>query len=780
MIIDREQWLRGQEQKRITDSKVRSLADDHCWQPLILDRTVDHDRRQLDELLERGAVWQHHDTIAQQLEDLVRTRNPQWIKRPVDDAQVQTEVSALLEQMPLADYGRWIYYPWSGELVHLLPPIQFRELRLNRNQNKITRAEQEKLAQVAIGVVGLSVGNAAAIALAIEGLGGCLKLADFDRLDLSNMNRIRAGVGDIALPKTVLCARQIMAMNPYAQIELFSEGLTAANLAAFFGGSSPLDLVIDECDDIRIKFLLREAARAQRIPVLMETSDRGMLDVERFDLEPQRPLFHGLLGTVTATDIPERLTNEEKVPFVAPIIGIETLSTCSGASMIEIGETITTWPQLGSEVLLGGATVSAAVRTLVLEGRLASGRRYIDLADLIHQQIDLRQPDVPLPPAVEKASPTVAAPVEAVSPLMHFLVSQAILAPSGGNAQPWRFLTDNETLWVLHDRVRSRNLLDPDHRGAYVGLGAAIENIRIAAAQRGYATAITYFPLGEAAPNNDVGAPAEIVAALRFAPAPALQQSDAANLWPYLQQRMTDRKIYERLPLQQAQRDALLCAAASHNCHLMLLEAEAELAAIGSIIGEGDRLRFLCDATHRELMAEMRWTPEEAKATSDGVDLATLALSATETTGFQLLRRPAIANLLRCQEGGASLTTLSAKAINRSSAVGLISIPGWRPQEIVQGGQAIEALWLLATKLGLAAHPMTSLIYMLQSRFDPGFTPAETAKLHNLGERFSRLFPCANAHVPLLLFRLSQGQESDLRSLRRPVNEVLTFGTPNI
>lgn len=29
---------------------------------------------------------------------------------------------------------------------------------------------------------------------------------------------------------------------------------------------------------------------------IMDTSDRGLLDVERFDLEPNRPPFHGLAG----------------------------------------------------------------------------------------------------------------------------------------------------------------------------------------------------------------------------------------------------------------------------------------------------------------------------------------------------------------------------------------------------------------------------------------------------------------------------------------------------
>jgi molybdopterin/thiamine biosynthesis adenylyltransferase/nitroreductase len=762
--------------------KARLVTADLTWRPWVLDPNRDQDRQKFDDLLDRGDVWRIYDTIEQQIEDLTRTRHPQWIKEPVDDARVQVEMEALTGSVPLKDYGRWVYYPWSGSLVHLLPPEEFQELRLNRNRNKITLTEQQKLAQTTIGIVGLSVGNAVATALAIEGLSGCLKLADFDRLDLSNMNRIRASVGDVGLPKTVLCARQIYEMNPYAQIVLFQEGLTEDNLEDFFGGDPALDIVIDECDDIRLKFLLRERAREQGLPVLMETNDRGMLDVERFDLEPNRPLFHGLLDGISSAAIPTRLSNEEKVQFVAPIIGLETLSTRIAASMLEIGETITTWPQLGSEVLLGGAIVSAAVRKLILDRTLVSGRRYIDLAQLLSKErckketLSHRDGDNDDPVASTAfISPEPVPQTEPISDLMRYLVSQAILAPSGGNSQPWRFYTDNETLWVVHDRFRSQNLLDPDHRGAYVGLGAAIENIRIAAAHRGYATDITYFPHGD--PTTTAGD--ETVAALHFRASRTVQHTPEAELWPYIQQRITDRKTYGRSPLLRVQREQLMTVAAHHNCHLALLEEDDALAEIGEIVGEGDRLRFLQKETHRELMTEVRWTEQEAVATGDGLDLATLELTATQTTGFKLLRRPEVAQFVRRQRGGSALTELSEKAIKRSSAIGLICVTGRYPKAQVQGGQAVETLWLVANSLGLAWHPMTSLIYMFNSQATLQYTPQEWAIFCELRERFNRLFPEHGNYSQLMLFRLSRGKADGPRSLRRPPEEVLFFGRPD-
>ncbi|WP_131811874.1 hypothetical protein, partial [Mycobacterium mantenii] len=56
-----------------------------------------------------------------------------------------------------------------------------------------------------------------------------------------------------------------------------------------------------QVEALDIKVLLREAARDRGIPVLMATSDRGLLDAERFDLQPQPSVMHGLLGDMDTT-----------------------------------------------------------------------------------------------------------------------------------------------------------------------------------------------------------------------------------------------------------------------------------------------------------------------------------------------------------------------------------------------------------------------------------------------------------------------------------------------
>ena len=94
------------------------------------------------------------------------------------------------------------------------------------------------------------MGNAVALSLALEGIGGHLRLADFDHLELTNMNRLRAGCHELGLPKTVLAARQIAEIDPWLQVTLFNEGIRRDNVDEFFSAEPALDVLVEECVDV--------------------------------------------------------------------------------------------------------------------------------------------------------------------------------------------------------------------------------------------------------------------------------------------------------------------------------------------------------------------------------------------------------------------------------------------------------------------------------------------------------------------------------------------------
>lgn len=319
------------------------------------------------------------DTIHAQLRELLKSRNPgiQYADGQLDEA-VREYLGGLEEWR----YGVWVYYPWSRRLVHVLDEQEFTEVRTNRNQYKITPEEREVLAAKKVGVIGLSVGQSVALTLAMERGFGELRIGDFDTLELSNMNRIRTGVHNLGVPKTVIVKREIAEIDPFLQVSCFHEGVTADNIGDFLHESGTLDILIDECDSLDIKVLCRRKAREAGIPVLMDTSDRGMIDIERFDNEPSRELLHGLVKGIDGLDLGS-ITRDERVHLSLQIAGGDALSDRMKASIPHIGKTISTWPQLASSVALGGAATTQICSAILLGKTVKSGRYYIDVDQII-------------------------------------------------------------------------------------------------------------------------------------------------------------------------------------------------------------------------------------------------------------------------------------------------------------------------------------------------------------------------------------------------------------
>jgi hypothetical protein len=350
-----------------TPALLADRADTDSWQPQVFDASDDQHSAALADVLASGSVTSVHDRIDDQLIELAACRNPGGPRPAIQD---------LLGGLERWRYGNWAWYPWSGRLVHVLPRDEFRLVRTDRNRDKITREEQADLLHRRIAVIGLSVGNSAALTCAMEGIGGAFRLADHDQLGLSNLNRLRTGVADLGIDKTVICARQLYEIDPYLDVQLHSGGVTGDTIDDFFADT--IDLLVEECDTPWVKLAAREHARRRGIPVLMDTNDKGMLDVERFDVEPDRPLLHGRVGDTRADDV-LHLDRGDLVNLLLRMVDESRLSPAMVDAIPRIGHTLNSWPQLASGVMLGGALVADTARRILLGHDIPSGRYYVDL-----------------------------------------------------------------------------------------------------------------------------------------------------------------------------------------------------------------------------------------------------------------------------------------------------------------------------------------------------------------------------------------------------------------
>lgn len=222
------------------------------YKPIIYNLTTD--KGKLNELLSNNSTITIFDEIEEQLKGLIKTRNP---KAKFTPEELTERVHLHIENTPLEQYGIWIYYPWSNRLVHTLDKEEFIEVRTDRNKNKITHEEQELLRTKKIGIIGLSVGQSVALNLAMERVVGEISIADFDVLELSNLNRIRTGIHNLNVPKTIAVAREIAEIDPFIKINCFHEGITESNIDDFLLKDKKLDILIDECDGLYLKIFSR-------------------------------------------------------------------------------------------------------------------------------------------------------------------------------------------------------------------------------------------------------------------------------------------------------------------------------------------------------------------------------------------------------------------------------------------------------------------------------------------------------------------------------------------
>lgn len=707
-----------------------------------------------------------YDEIGGQLRDLIRTRHPQ---RRLASHELDQALNRHLAGRDLRTYGAWVYYPWSRRLVHLLDEAEFAELRTNRNRNKITVEEQALLGKKRIGIVGLSVGQATAIALALERAFGEIRLADFDHLDLSNLNRLRTGVHNLGIPKVYQAAREIAEIDPYLHVRCFPAGLTGGDYSEFLTDGGTLDLVIEECDSIDVKVRVRQQAKRFGIPVVMDTGDRGMIDVERFDIEPERRIFHGLLGDIDPARL-TGLTTEEKLPYVLRIIGRDTMSPRLRASLMEIESTLTSWPQLASGVHLGAALACDVSRRILLGSCRLSGRFYADLNAIVPDEVARPEPsvEIDLKPTrltaarMKRLASRVPGTGTRSRVPIERLVADAIRAPSGGNSQPWRWYWDGR-LHLFLDRARAHSLLDYNYYGAYAALGAASENLRISSLEHGIETSECLFPLGEASELTSVF---------------TLTSSSKAKrdpLYESICRRHTNRRLDGRQPLLDGELDRLRTIAESAGARIHWLSSAIDLEAAGRILGEGDRLRFQHRELHRQLMSELRFEEDNA-GDSDGISVGTLELSASDRAGLELSRSYDALSLMRSWGGGGNLAKAARNAVASSSAVGLLSMPEISPVCFLRGGAAAQRVWLTATSMGIAFHPMTALPYLfarLNQGGAEGLDDLLIDSLEALRPQYEQLFAIEGQPAEVMLFRLAIADTPAERSARRPVSDCL-------
>jgi hypothetical protein len=765
--------------------KNQQLA--HQYVPQFFRLANVNDKNTLNELLDSDPAIKIHDELLGQLEELVKSQNPKirFTKDSLKEAALKHP-----KKIPFEEYGVWVYYPWSSKLVHILDEKEFVEVRTNRNHYKITPNEEKILSSKKIGVIGLSVGKAIAMTIAMERICGELRLADFDIIELSNLNRIQTGVHNFGVKKTIVVAREIAEIDPYFKVTLFSDGLTEENVEEFFTRDGRLDVCIEVCDGLYTKIFARQKAKALKIPVVMNSSDRGTTDVERYDLHPEMPLLHGLIDHLDLNLVKQAKTNEEKVPYLLPMLGVETSSSRLKASMLEIEETITTWPQLASGVVLGGGICADVCRRILLNQLKDSGRYFVDLEEII------RDKDSPLPEETKLVLSDSITDEEMLAIIKEFdipelddqllldrtqvedLITFACMAPSGANIQSWQWVYYSKSIYLFRNDIYTAGLLDCKGTTMINGLGAATENLVLKAHD------LNLEVVADVLPN--LTEKSKLIAVIRFFD--KMNTSHKHNFEPHICDelvstipfRETNRNIVKRTKIDFERLEPLKRLAQSvKGADLIIIDDEKLMHDIGEVTAKVDRMRIMHKGGHDDFHGEVRWNEDEVSKLRNGVDLlGTVDLTPTELAGWTVVKNWNVVNHLNDWKLGSGLEKIQRKNVESASALGLLTMPRFSNNDFFEAGRALERVWLAANKDSIAVHTasLSTLIFNTLAYADEhGFTKHMENEARELRKDFERLFSLDSSKVDVLLLRFFISHPPKRRSVRYPLNQVLSF-----
>ncbi|MDO8861339.1 molybdopterin-synthase adenylyltransferase MoeB [Haliea sp. E1-2-M8] len=220
-------------------------------------------------------------------------------------------------------------------------------------------AGQEALAAATVLVVGLGgLGCPATLYLAAAGI-GTLRLADGDRVELSNLQRqvahTEAGLGD---NKAVSAARAVRAINRGVRVEVIDRHLDARSMLAAVEG---VGLVLDASDRFATRYALNRVCVAAGVPLLSAAAIRMEGQLALFDTARGGPCYRCLYPDAAADD--SSLACAEN-GVLGPVVGV--LGSLQALEAIKY--------LVGMEQNLRDAVLMLDLRSLSLQ-RLALDRR---------------------------------------------------------------------------------------------------------------------------------------------------------------------------------------------------------------------------------------------------------------------------------------------------------------------------------------------------------------------------------------------------------------------
>lgn len=318
---------------------------------------------------------------------------------------------------------------------------------------------------------------------------------------------------------------------------------------------------------------------------------------------------------------------------------------------------------------------------------------------------------------------------------MVFLLRFAVLAPSTYNTQPWLFRVTVDGVDVFADYTRRLPVADPGGRELLMSIGAAVMNLRVAAAHFGFCCDVTY---------NHSGASEEPLASVRitYRDIRSAGADVLGGLFGAITRRHTNRHPFLLSRIPTAVLDRVSGLAAGTDILAVTCTDGDRNSRIAEVVSQGDK-RLMADAGYRRNLSS--WLHANGSSHIDGMPaqafgvdgrLAAIAPWAAGVLDLGKIRAAHDRNL--CLEAPGLIALCSEDSVPHVVAV----------------GELLEHMLLVLTAEGLH-HSYFNL---------PIQVPELRTELQHILEA---------AAPPQLLLRIGYSLSEPVTTARRPLKDVL-------
>ncbi|MFF7996752.1 Acg family FMN-binding oxidoreductase [Streptomyces sp. NPDC007917] len=263
------------------------------------------------------------------------------------------------------------------------------------------------------------------------------------------------------------------------------------------------------------------------------------------------------------------------------------------------------------------------------------------------------------------------------------LARDASAAPSMHNAQPWRFryFRGKRLFHLSADLTRTLPHADADLRALHLGCGAALMNLRVAAAHTGRQPATRLLP----DPDDPM-----LLAAVSLT-SPLGEEDDLGDLYPAVHARHTSRSPFADTEIPQSLRTALREAAGAEGVSLSFASGW-HLQTVLDLALEAEARNVTDRGSTEDLTHWTRLSDQTPRSAAEGVP----------PYAFGPRRRGGKAPV-RDFAGGRPVPGRETADFESSPQLALLTTPGDGTEDWLRAGQAMERVLLTATLGGLSS-----------------------------------------------------------------------------